>query len=228
MQQDIFQKFANEWWDPKGTFKPLHMMNPLRIQFIVDHVKAHFQRETIEKLKILDIGCGGGLICEPLARLGAHVTGIDLSKEAIEVAKAHAAEQELSITYLNQPLESLEEKFDVIVASEVIEHIDDPQNFVKEIAKHLKPNGCFVITTLNRTLKSKILGIWVAENIINWAPKGAHQHEMFIKPSELYEMCEPADLKMTEITGVIFNPLRCAFEFSKDMDINYFAFGIKL
>lgn len=184
--------------------------------------------DSLHGLRILDVGCGGGLLCEPLTRLGAIVTGIDLSEEAIEVAKTHAQSHGLSIDYRVADLKDLQDApFDVVIASEVIEHVEDPADFVKDIAGHLKKGGCTVITTLNRTWKSLILGIYVAENILRWAPKGAHEHEKFIKPSELHKLMEDAGLRMEKLQGLIFNPLKWQWELSKDMDINYFAFGVK-
>lgn len=227
MDNAVFEDNAHAWWDVEGVFKPLHMLNPKRMEFIVEHIQAHTQRDSLKGLHILDVGCGGGLICEPLSRLGAHVTGIDLSQKTIDVATSHALDHNLTIDYRVAPLETLTETFDVIIASEVIEHVKDQAAFVKSIADRLKPGGCFVITTLNRTLKSKILGIWAAEYLLKWAPIGAHTHDLFVRPSELSHMCDRAGLKLTHLSGLTFNPLTWEFSLGKDMDINYFAFGVK-
>lgn len=227
LNQSVFHDHAKDWWNPEGTFKPLHMFHPLRMDFIVSHIKDHFEKDTLKDLNILDVGCGGGLICESLARLGVRVTGVDLSEEAIQVAKDHAKEGDLDIAYKVSSLSDIQEKFDVVIASEVIEHVEDQKSFVHDMANHLNPGGCFVITTLNRTLKSKILGIWAAEYILKWAPVGAHDHDFFVRPSELFKMCQESSLSLTQLSGLSFNPLTWEFNLSKDMDINYFAFGVK-
>lgn len=224
-QSHIFDTLASQWWDEEGPFKPLHAMNPLRLEFILNHLQDHFKQFDIKGLRILDIGCGGGLLCEPLARLGAHVMGIDLSKEAIETAREHANKSGLSIDYKEGDLASMEESvFDVVIASEVIEHVNDPKVFVQQMARSLKKSGCAVITTLNRTPKSYLLGIIAAEYILKWAPRGTHEHHMFIRPSELNHFLEQAGMMLKELQGVVFNPLRWQWEFSKDMDVNYFSF----
>ncbi len=223
----VFSDFAGQWWDEQGPFKPLHQMNPLRLEFIINHIKP-LERENLEGITLLDVGCGGGLLSEPLARLGANVTGIDLSEEAIAVAQNHAKGEGLTIDYRNASLEAMKgASFDVVVASEVIEHVDDPKEFVRQMARVLKPKGCVILTTLNRTWKSYFLGICIAENILKWAPKGAHDHAMFIKPSEMNRFLEEADLRLKKLQGVIFNPLRWQWEFSDNLDVNYFAFAEK-
>lgn len=228
MHQPIFDDRAAEWWDEKGAFKPLHMLNPVRMHYILEHVRRHFKEKSMEELSFLDVGCGGGLISEPLARLGAHVTGIDLSENAIDVARTHAKAQGLSIDYQCTAVENLSEHFDVVIASEVIEHVNDQQAFVHALAARLKPGGCFVITTLNRTWKSKVFGIWAAEYVLRWAPIGTHIHDLFVTPSELFNLCEKAELRVSDLKGLSFNPLTGEFSLSNDMDINYFAFGVKV
>lgn len=226
--EDIFQTQAHTWWDEEGPFKPLHQMNPTRLSFIVSNVCKHLKTDSIKGLRILDVGCGGGLLSEPLSRLGAKVVGIDLSKEAIDIAQKHAASHALDIDYRVANLKDLEnEKFDVVVASEVIEHVDDYGDFMRDIANLLDANGCTVITTLNRTWKSLLLGIYVAENVLKWAPRGTHQHEKFLKPSELRHAMDQAGINLTKLQGLSFNPFEWKWELSGDMDINYFAFGVK-
>ena len=226
MNAAVFEENANAWWDNEGVFKPLHSMNPLRVEFILKYAHAHFKRMDINDLTILDVGCGGGLLCEPLARLGGKVTGIDLSPGAIEVARDHACAHHLNIHYRNGNMENMgEETFDIVIASEVIEHVENQGEFIKNLARRVRPGGCFVITTLNRTLKSKIFGIYVAEYILRFAPIGTHEHRLFLQPSELFHLCEKEGLKVTQLEGLSFNPRTWNFALSKDMDINYFAFG---
>ncbi len=225
---DIFDSHAHAWWDEKGPFKPLHRINPLRLEFMIENIKKCFRVPDLKGLRILDAGCGGGLICEPLARLGAHVTGIDISKEAIKVAQDHAEQQGLTIDYHVMRLEDiLDQSFDVVIASEVIEHVSHPDNFVKHLSRVLTSGGCTVLTTLNRTWKSFVFGIFTAENILKWAPKGTHHYEMFIKPSELNRSLERAGLHLTRLQGLVFRPLRWQWALDKNMDINYFALAVK-
>ncbi|MCB1531435.1 MAG: bifunctional 2-polyprenyl-6-hydroxyphenol methylase/3-demethylubiquinol 3-O-methyltransferase UbiG [Alphaproteobacteria bacterium] len=234
-QQEIghFAKDAPNWWDENGPFKPLHRLNPARIGYIKEKICTHFERDAqsftpFKKLSILDVGCGGGLVCEPMARLGADVTGADADAVAIEVAKAHAQESGLDITYENKPAEELNKKFDVVLALEIIEHVDHPEDFVQSCAKLVKPGGLVIFSTLNRTPKSFALGIVAAEYILRWVPQGTHSWKKFIKPSELSRMARAADLSPADIKGLMFNPITGDFQMSdSDIDVNYFLSATK-
>ena len=230
----VFDNHAHDWWNEKGAFHPLHALNPCRIDFLLKHMTARnlLKNDPVKPLmgiKILDVGCGGGIFCEPLARLGGDVTGIDLSAPSIEVARAHSQDQGLSIVYETRALNTIDAgTFDIVIASEVIEHVDDPAQFTRELSGTLKPGGCAMITTLNRTWKSYVLGIFVAENILKWAPKGAHEHHMFIKPSELASHVTHAGMALTDIAGLVFSPLTWSWSLDEskdnpDLSINYFA-----
>jgi 2-polyprenyl-6-hydroxyphenyl methylase/3-demethylubiquinone-9 3-methyltransferase len=240
-QQEIqaFSNDAKDWWNPKGPFAPLHRLNPLRMGYIRGQICDHFgldhhNLKPFKGLKILDVGCGGGLVCEPLARLGGTVTGIDADPVAIDVAKDHGKASGLSITYLNEdsiehgnpspyPSPSGRGNYDIITALEIIEHVTDPAAFIASLQKLLKPEGILIISTLNRTAKSYALGIVAAEYILGWVPKGTHDWKKFVKPSELAGYLRQNNLKPTETSGLIFNPLRGEFALSKtDLDVNYF------
>ena len=225
-----FARDSKAWWDESGPFRPLHRLNPARIGYIRDRICAHFEKDarkprSLKSLEILDIGCGGGLVCEPLARLGADVTGIDADVQAIEVARKHAAQSGLSVKYLNSAAEDLPHtaKFDVVLALEIIEHVADPASFVASCAKLCKPGGLVIFSTLNRTKRSFALGIVAAEYILGWVRRGTHDWRKFIKPSELSRFTREAGLETADITGLILNPLKHKFETSKtDIAVNYF------
>lgn len=222
-----FSKDADAWWDENGPFKPLHRLNPVRISYIKAQICGHFGRDeqslkALEKLDILDVGCGGGLVCEPLARLGATVTGADADAAAIDVAKKHAEDHGLKIEYLNKPAEEIDQQFDVVLALEIIEHVKNPQDFVSSISKLVKPGGLVIFSTLNRNPKSFLLGIVAAEYILRWVPRGTHSWKKFIRPSELAKMARAAGFEPHDITGLMFNPLANEFKLSKsDLDVNY-------
>lgn len=222
-----FSKDSDQWWDESGPFKPLHRLNPVRLSYIKTQICETYGREQnslkpFEKLSILDIGCGGGLVCEPLARLGAKVTGADADARAIETAKAHAKAMGLKIDYQNKPAEALKKTFDVVLALEIIEHVTNPQEFVESVSKLVKPGGLVIFSTLNRTPKSYALGIVAAEYILRWVPQGTHSWKKFIRPSELSRMARAKELSPYNISGLIFNPLKNEFQLSDtDIDVNY-------
>ncbi len=222
-----FSKDSQRWWDENGPFKPLHRLNPVRLSYIKQQICAHYNRDVnaldaLKDLNILDVGCGGGLVCEPLARLGGNITGVDADAQAINVATQHAQGFGLKIAYENKPAENIDQKFDVVLALEIIEHVRDPGEFVKNIANLVKPGGLVIFSTLNRNPKSFLLGIVAAEYILHWVPKGTHSWRKFIRPSELSRFVRSADLKPCDITGLIYNPINNAFALSKtDLDVNY-------
>jgi len=222
-----FSKDSGQWWDENGPFKPLHRLNPVRLSYIKAQICEHYGRDmnaldAFKGLDILDIGCGGGLVCEPLARLGGNVTGADADAQAIEVACAHADESGLEIAYINGAAEDIEKQFDVVLALEIIEHVTSPAEFVQNVARLVKPSGLVIFSTLNRNPKSFLLGIVAAEHILKWVPKGTHSWNKFIKPSELSRYARGAGLKPHDVTGLIFNPLKDEFALSKrDLDVNY-------
>lgn len=219
-----FTKDSAHWWDENGPFKPLHRLNPVRIKYIKHQICEHFDRDfddikALKGLSIIDIGCGGGLVCEPLARLGGTVTGIDADENAINVAKAHS---DLGINYMSDDTSNVDEKFDIVLALEVIEHVSDIQTFIQTCANKLKPNGLLIISTLNRTAKSYALGIIAAEYILGWVPKGTHNWKKFVKPSEIARYARKQNLTPHNVTGLIFNPLKNEFTLSEtDLDVNY-------
>ncbi len=230
-----FKEYSSTWWDNKGPFRVLHAITPLRMAFIKEKVCIHFQRsETSPKplsgLRILDVGCGGGLLCEPLCRLGADVTGIDPVEENILVAKAHAEALGLPITYLPCAIEELPEElplFDVIVASEIIEHVRDSNDFLKMCVARLAPKGGIVVTTLNKTLKSYLFGILAAEYLLNWAPRGTHSWDKFITPQDLSRKLSHLGLGSQEISGLEFSPLRREWFLSSSIEVNYFMWATR-
>lgn len=222
-----FSKDSDRWWDESGPFAPLHRLNPVRLSYIKAQICEHYDRDAdaldaLKGLDILDVGCGGGLVCEPLARLGGNISGADADAQAIEVAQAHAEQSNLSITYYNQPAEEIDQQFDVVLALEIIEHVTDPAAFVESVSKLVKPGGVAIFSTLNRNPKSFLLGIVAAEYILRWVPKGTHSWKKFIRPSELSRFGRAAGLTPHNITGLIFNPLKDEFLLSKnDLDVNY-------
>ena len=227
---DKFSKIANEWWNPEGKFKPLHKFNPIRIQYIKENITKHFninkKNLPLKNLKILDIGCGGGLLSEPMSRLGANVTGIDASEKNIKIANAHLKKSKLKINYICASPESLKttkEQFDVILNMEIIEHVEDVELFIKKSSELLKKNGLMFVATLNKTLKSYIFAIVGAEYILRWLPIGTHEWEKFVEPSKLIEYGKRNSLKLEKINGMKFNLLNNKWNISEDSSINYIA-----
>ena len=227
---DKFSKIANEWWDPEGKFKPLHKFNPIRIQYIKENITKHFninkKNLPLKNLKILDIGCGGGLLSEPMSRLGAKVTGIDASEKNIKIANAHLKKSKLKINYICASPESLKttkEQFDVILNMEIVEHVEDVELFIKKSSELLKKKGLMFVATLNKTLKSYIFAIVGAEYILRWLPIGTHEWEKFVEPSKLIEYGKRNSLKLEKINGMKFNPLNNKWNISEDSSVNYIA-----
>ena len=228
-----FSKIADEWWDPDGKFKPLHKFNPIRITYIRDSIINIFKIKNKEKplksLKILDIGCGGGLLSEPMQRLGAEVVGIDASNKNIEVAKLHAKKNKLNIKYFCTSPENFEtkQKFDVILNMEIIEHVEDVDFFLKSCSKLLKKDGIMFVATLNKTLKSYLFAIIGAEYIMRWLPIGTHDWEKFIKPNYLINALEKYNLKVDKIDGMKFSMVKNEWSISSDKSVNYIGRFVK-
>ena len=224
-----FSKIADEWWNPNGKFKPLHKFNPVRLGYIKSSINKIFNNNdkntSLNKIKILDIGCGGGLLCEPLSKLGAKVVGIDASEKNIKIAKIHAKKSGLKINYYCASPENFiyKEKFDVILNMEIVEHVQDVNLFLKESSKFLKKDGIMFIATLNKTLKSYIFAILGAEYILRWLPIGTHDWNMFVKPDELIKICKQNSLVLDETFGVKYNIISNEWSLSSDDDVNYMA-----
>lgn len=228
-----FSKDSGHWWDENGPFAPLHRLNPVRMAYIRGQICARFQKDSgllrpFEGLRVLDIGCGGGLICEPMARLGAAVTGIDADAQAIKVAQAHADEMGLGIAYQCAAAEDLHNTFDIVLALEIAEHVTDLDDFIKSCAALCKPGGLLILSTLNRTAKSFALGIVAAEYLLRWVPQGTHHWKKFVKPSELARALRQYGANPQDVTGLIFDPLSGDFTLSdNDVAVNYFLSAIK-
>ena len=230
-----FAKLAETWWDEKGPFRPLHQINPTRLTYIRDRLCAHFGRDpkappSLTGLSILDIGCGGGLVAEPLARLGAAVTGIDPARETIAAAENHANGGGLDIAYEATTAEALADAgktFDAVLLLEVVEHVPDVPAFLKRIAPLVRPGGLMILSTLNRTLKAYALAIVGAEFILRWVPAGTHQWDRFVMPEELKAALTGAGLTLADTTGMVYDPLADHWRLSRDTNVNYFATATK-
>ena len=229
-----FSKLADEWWDVNGKFKPLHMFNPIRIEYIVEEISKHFKLNRNKKfllkdLTILDIGCGGGLISEPMARLGGNITGIDASEKNIKIASLHSKENNLKITYLNKSPEQLDEKekFDIILNLEVVEHVDNLDLYLKSCYKLLKKNGLMFTATINRTFTSYIKAIIGAEYILRWLPIGTHDWNKFIKPEEMQKKLNDKKFLTNDIKGLEFNPIFNKWKKSENLSVNYIICSFK-
>ena len=224
-----FSKIAAEWWSPNGQFKPLHKFNPIRIKYLKENIIEHFKlkqtNSPLKGLNILDIGCGGGLLSEPITRLGAKVTAIDASKKNIQVAKFHAKKNNLKINYLCSSPEklNLNKKFDVVLNMEIIEHVEDLNFFIKKSSNLLKKNGLMFIATLNKTFKSYMFAIIGAEYVLRWLPIGTHDWEKFVKPDNLVSLAINSNLKLKKLSGMKFNPIIDNWSLSNDKSVNYIA-----
>ncbi len=230
---DKFSKIADEWWNPEGKFKPLHKFNPTRIKYIKENIINNFNLKNKSKplsgIKILDIGCGGGLLSEPMSRMGANVTGIDASDKNIKIAKLHSKKNKLKINYLCSSPEKLkiEKKFDVILNMEVVEHVEDIDFFLKSCSKLLKKNGLMFVATINKTLKSYVFAIVGAEYVLRWLPIGTHEWEKFVKPEDLKKILMKYDLSLNKLEGMNFNIIKDEWNISRDLSVNYIAKFIK-
>lgn len=229
-----FNALAEEWWNPDGPMKPLHRLNPVRLGFLRRALTGHFQRDTraihaFAGLRLLDLGCGAGLVSEPLARMGFTVTGLDLAEDNIRVARHHAEAGGLTIDYRALPVEELvpEAPFDAVTMLEVVEHVPDVGAFVAAAARHLRPGGILIASTLNRTLKSYGLAIVGAEYVLRWLPRGTHDWKKFVTPDELDAHFEAAGLMPGSRAGMVFNPLSGSWHLSEDCDVNYLAVATK-
>ena len=228
-----FSKIAEEWWNPTGKFKPLHKFNPIRISYIRDNITSSFKlknkRKPLERVKILDIGCGGGLLSEPMSRLGAEVVGIDASEKNIQVAKLHAKKSGLNIKYHCTSPENFitNTKFDVILNMEIVEHVEDVDLFLKSCAKLLKKEGIMFVATLNKTLKSYVFAIVGAEYIMRWLPIGTHEWEKFVIPEDLIKILKKYNLSLDKLDGMKFNLLKDQWSISSDKSVNYIGKFIK-
>ena len=224
-----FSKIAAEWWNPEGKYKPLHKFNPIRIKYIKENIINHFkiknQNKPLKNINILDIGCGGGLLCEPLTRLGANITGIDASEKNIKIAKLHSNKSKLKINYMQSSPETLivKKKIYVILNMEIIEHVENVNLFIKKSSKFLKKNGLMFVATLNKTIKSYAFAIIGAEYILRWLPIGTHNWEKFVKPEDLIKISEKNNLKIKDLDGLKYDIFKDKWELSSDNSVNYIA-----
>jgi 2-polyprenyl-6-hydroxyphenyl methylase/3-demethylubiquinone-9 3-methyltransferase len=232
---DKFGRLAEEWWDPTGKFRPIHKFNPVRLAYIREHALSHFGkdggiRQPLTGLTVLDIGCGGGLLAEPLARLGARLVGIDAADRNIAVARLHAEQSGLAIDYRATTAEALlaaGEQFDIVLNMEVVEHVDNVSLYMQSCAALVAPGGLLFTATLNRTLRARALAIFAAENVLRWLPRGTHDFEKFLTPAEIRALLTRNGLHIADETGVVYRPLADEWRLSADMGINYMVLAEK-
>lgn len=232
---DKFDRLAAEWWDPNSKFKPLHKFNPVRLQYLRQTLTRHFDRDPkartpLEGLRVLDIGCGGGLLSEPLARMGASVVGADAAPVSIEVARRHAEQTGVPVDYRLTTAEALAEAgetFDAVLAMEIVEHVADVDDFVAACTSMVKPGGLTVFATINRNLKAFMLAIVGAEYVMRWLPRGTHEYSKLVKPAELEKAFATNGVVSRETIGVAYSPIKDTFSLSKDTDVNYMILGVK-
>jgi len=232
---DKFGRMAEEWWDPTGKFRPIHKFNPVRLAYIRDHALRHFGkdggvRQPLTGLTVLDIGCGGGLLSEPLARLGARIVGVDAAERNIAVAKLHAEQSGLAIDYRATTAEALAaagERFDIVLNMEVVEHVDNVSLYMQSCAALVAPGGLLFTATLNRTLRARALAIFAAENVLRWLPRGTHDFDKFLTPAEIRALLTRHGLRIADETGVVYRPLADEWRLSPDMGINYMVLAEK-
>jgi 2-polyprenyl-6-hydroxyphenyl methylase/3-demethylubiquinone-9 3-methyltransferase len=234
VEVERFARIAGEWWDPVGKFAPLHRLNPVRIGYIRDRVAAHWRRDALggaplAGLSLVDIGCGGGLLCEPMRRLGATVTGIDAAADNIEVAALHAGKQGLAIDYRQSTAEALAgagTQFDIVLALEIVEHVADADLFLRSCSRLVKPGGLLFLSTLNRTAKAWALAIAGAEYVLGWLPRGTHDWRKFLKPSEVARNLRSSNMDVREVVGVVYSPLSRTWSVNRtDLDVNYMLYA---
>tara|TARA_Y100000590_G_scaffold51722_1_gene54285 strand:+ start:26 stop:754 length:729 start_codon:yes stop_codon:yes gene_type:complete len=229
-----FSKMADDWWNPNGKFKPLHKFNPIRIKYIKNYLIDHFNIKNklnpLKNLEILDIGCGGGLLSEPMSRLGANVTGIDASEKNIKIAKIHSKKNNLKINYKALSPENflIKKKFDVVLNMEIVEHVDDLNFFIKQSSNYLKKNGLMFVATINKTLQSYFFAIVGAEYVLRWLPIGTHDWNKFVKPSELNNHAKKNSLEFKKVDGLKFNPFLSEWKISEDYSVNYISIFKKI
>lgn len=224
-EYELFDKLSNDWWNENGKFRVLHQIRSLRISYILEQIK----KRKLNELDILDVGCGGGLVCEPLARLGANLTGIDFVKNNISIANKHAKKNNLKINYICQDIEKLniKKKYDVILLLEVLEHLNDWRQSLRNIVSNLNKGGVLIISTINRNLISKLAAIYIAENLLNWIPEGTHIYSKLIKPEEIKNELKHNKLKIKNLKGMYFNPILNSWKFTNITKVNYFLTGVK-
>jgi len=222
---DKFTSIADSWWDIDGPFKTLHEINPTRVEYICNQIRHHINNHDISGLEILDVGCGGGIVSVPLARLGAVVTGVDVGIENIAVAKKYAQSEGLDIEYISSDISSLDKQYDIILCLEVVEHVENLDEFLHNISHLLKPNGLVILSTINRNMKSFAFAIAAAEYILGWVPRGTHSFDKFVKPSELTNLLEANHINVLDIKGMSYNIFHKRWLLSDDIDVNYFITG---
>ncbi len=221
-----FSKLSHDWWNETGELRTLHQINPLRLIYIRSKIIEHFGTFP-NKIRILDVGCGGGLVSVPLSRLGADVTGLDASPENINAAKNYAEEKNLSIDYICGTAEEHKSQYDVVLCLEIIEHVIDPASFIESVSKLLKPGGMLILSTINRTIKSYMMAIISAEYLLRWVPRGTHEFNKFVKPSELSNYTNNSGLELKHLQGLGYDIVKMSWTLQEDIDVNYFAYCVK-